>query len=414
MFSNYRVCGRVALAWALAAMAPMGAAWAQTAAKQMTLAEALEQARAQSPIAGIASAEVEAARARQKQAGAGINPEASYTVENFSGDNAFRGRDNAESTIGLSQQLELGGKREARQETAGKAADATVIRARIARAELDQGVRQRFAELAAAEERLEIARAAVERATKLTSLAQTLVDAGREPPLRVLRAQALQATVQAQLNIATADAAAAQRALAALLGGMQETIDAVGPWEFRREGEGLATAPNDTLDYRLAVADHETAEAALRLEKANSWIDVTVSAGFRQFEATGEKAWIAGVSVPIPIQNMNGGAIAAARAEDRAAELELTIALVDAVRRLNDARSAFEAADARATALETEATRQASEALNLAQVGYEAGRFQLIDVLDAEEAFASIRDAAIEAKLARARAQAALLRANAQ
>jgi cobalt-zinc-cadmium efflux system outer membrane protein len=414
MLSNYRVCGRMALVWALAAMAPIGAAWAQPAAKQMTLAEALDMARANSPIVGIASAELEAARARQKQAGAGINPEASYTVENFSGDSAFRGMNNAESTIGLSQQFELGGKRDARREAAGKEADATAIRARIARADLDQGVRERFAELAAAEERLDIARAAVERANKLTSVAQALVDAGREPPLRLLRAQALQATAQAQLNIASADAAASQRALAAILGGMPETIDAIGPWEFRRENEGRAAAPNDTLDYRLAVADHDTAEAALRLEKANSWVDVTVSAGLRRFEATGEQAWIAGVSVPIPIQNMNGGAIAAARAEDRAAELELTIALTDAVRRLNDARSAFEAADARATALETEATRQATEALNLAQVGYEAGRFQLIDVLDAEEAFASIRDAAIEAKLARARAQAALLRANAQ
>ncbi len=414
MSSNFRVCGRVALMAALAAMAPIRAAWAQPAVKQMTLAEALDHARASSPIVGIASAELEAARARQKQAGAGINPEASYTVENFSGDSAFRGRSNAESTIGLSQQFELGGKWDARRNAAGKEADATAIQARIARADLDHGVRDRFAELGAAEERLEIARAAVERATKLTSLAQTLVDAGREPPLRVLRAQALQATVQAQLNIASADVAAAQRAFAALLGGMPETIDAVGPWEFRREGEGTATAPNDTLDYRLAVANHDTAEAVLSLEKANSWVDVTVSAGLRKFEATGEQAWIAGVSVPIPIQNMNGGAIAAARAEDRAAELKLTVALTDAVRRLNDARSAFEAADARATALATEATRQATEALNLAQVGYEAGRFQLIDVLDAEEAFASIRDAAIEAKLARARAQAALLRANAQ
>lgn len=414
MFSNIRVCGRIALAWALAAAAPVAGAWAQTEARQVTLAEALDRARAQSPIVEIASAQVEAARARQRQAGTGINPEASYTVENFSGGAGFRGMNNAESTIGISQQVELGGKREARQDTAGKIADATVVRSHIARAELDLAVRERFADLAAAGERLALANAALERANRLASVAKSLVDAGREPPLRLLRAQALVAEAQAQLNISTAELSAAQRALAALWGGVADAVSAVGPWEFQRTEDRLNTAPNDTLDYRLATADHDAAEAALRLEKANSWIDVTVSAGYRRFEATGENAWVAGINVPIPIQNMNGGAIAAARADDRAAELQLNIALTDAVRKLNDARAAFEAADARAIALETQATRQAEEALNLAQVGYEAGRFQFIDVLDAEEAFASIREAAIEARLARARAAAALLRANAQ
>jgi len=413
MQSTTRVCGRVALSWALAAMVPMGAAWAQAAPTPLTLAEALDRARTTSPVVEIADAQVEAARGRQTQAGAGINPEASYTVENFSGSGVLRGMDNAESTIGLSQQLELGGKREARSETAGKQADAVAVRGRIARADLDLTVRERFAELSAAEERLDLARAALERARKLSDLAQTLVDAGREPPLRVLRAQALAAQAEAQFSIASAELAAAQRGLAVLWGGAESAIDAVGPWEFQQPDERLNTSPTDTLDYRLAGAEHDAAEAALRLEKANAWVDVTVSGGLRRFESTGEQAWIAGISIPIPIQNMNGGAIAAARADDRAAELQLNIELAETVRRINDARSAFEAADARAAALENQAVRQAEEALSLAQIGYEAGRFQLIDVLDAEDAFASIRNASIDARLARAHAAAALIRANA-
>lgn len=413
MHSMTRACGRVALAWALTAIAPLGSAWAQAAPKPMTLAEALDLARTSSPVVEIANAQVEAARGRQQQAGAGINPEASYTVENFSGNGVMSGMDNAESTIGLSQRIELGGKREARSATAGKQADVVAVRARISRADLDFAVRERFANLSAAEERLDLARAAVERARRLSSLAQTLVDAGREPPLRLLRAQALAAETEAQLNIASAELGAAQRALVVLWGGGAAAVDAMGPWEFQQPDERVNSSPTETLDYRVAVAEHDTAEASLRLEKSNAWVDVTVSGGFRRFEATGEQAWIAGISIPIAIQNMNGGAIAAARADDRAAELELNIALAEAVRRINDARSAFEAADARAAALENQAVRQAEEALNLAQVGYEAGRFQLIDVLDAEQAFASIRDASIEARLARAKAAAALIRANA-
>lgn len=413
MSSIHSVFGRAALAWALAGLVPVGVAFGQEAARQITLAEALDLARNGSPSVGIANAQLDAARGRQKQAGAGLNPELSYDVENFSGSGALRGMDSSESTIGISQQFELGGKQQARGEAAGKQADAVAVRGAIARADLDLAVRVRFADLAAAEERLELARSAVDRARRLTSLAQSLVDAGREPPLRVLRAQALLAETSAQLNIATAEHAASQRALSALWGGERELFDAVGPWELQQPGDDLNTAPNDTLDYRLAEAEHDAAEAALRLEKANAWVDVTVSAGYRRFEATDENAFVAGVSIPIPIQNMNDGAIAAARADDRAAELRLRVALTDAVRALYDARAAYEAADARVSALETEASRQAEEALNLAQIGYEAGRFQLIDVLDAQDAFASIRNAAVEARLARAKAAAALIRTNA-
>lgn len=413
MFSMNRVCGRVALACALATVAPIAVAWAQPTSKPMTLAQALDTAREGSPLLGAANATVEAARARETQAGAGINPELSFNIENFSGNGLLSGMDSSESTIGISQQLELGGKREARSDTAGRQADVSVILSLIARADLDRAVRERFADLAAAEERLELASLALERAIKLSGVAKSLVDAGREPPLRLLRAQAQEAEAQAQLSIATVNLAVAQNALSSLWGGQAPGLEAVGPWEFQRSEDRVNSAPDETLDYRLSKAEHDVAEAALRLEKANAWIDVTVSAGMRRFEATGDQAWVAGVNIPIPIQNTNAGGIAAARAEDRAAEFRVSVALIDAVRMLNDARAAFEAADARVQALENTAVLQAEEALNLAQIGYEAGRFQLIDVLDAEEAFSSIRNALIDAKLARARAAAALVRSNA-
>lgn len=413
MFSMNRVCGRVALACALTTFAPIAGAWAQPASKPMTLAQALDTAREGSPLLGAANASVEAARARQTQAGAGINPELSFDVENFAGNGLLSGMDSSESTLGISQQLELGGKREARTDTAGRQADVSVIRALITRADLDRTVRERFADLAAAGERLELASLALERAKKLSGVAKSLVDAGREPPLRLLRAQAQETQALAQLNIASVDLAVAQHALSSLWGGRPVGVEAVGPWEFQRSEDRLNSAPNETLDYRLSKAEHDVAEASLRLEKANAWVDVTVSASMRRFEATGDRAWVAGIRIPIPIQNTNAGGIAAARAEDRAAEFRVSVALIEAVRMLNDARAAFEAADARVRALESTAVLQAEEALNLAQIGYEAGRFQLIDVLDAEEAFSSIRNALIDAKLARAKAGAALVRANA-
>jgi cobalt-zinc-cadmium efflux system outer membrane protein len=57
---------------------------------------------------------------------------------------------------------------------------------------------------------------------------------------------------------------------------------------------------------------------------------------------------------------------------------------------------------------------QAAEAVRLARIGYGAGKFSLIELLDAQAALTTTKTALIEARLDRARALAALIRANAR
>ncbi|HZG32702.1 MAG TPA: TolC family protein, partial [Sphingopyxis sp.] len=57
---------------------------------------------------------------------------------------------------------------------------------------------------------------------------------------------------------------------------------------------------------------------------------------------------------------------------------------------------------------------QAEEAARLAEVGYRAGKFSLVELIDAREALTAARRNIIEARLDRALALAALARAAAQ
>ena len=52
--------------------------------------------------------------------------------------------------------------------------------------------------------------------------------------------------------------------------------------------------------------------------------------------------------------------------------------------------------------------------MRLARIGYGAGKFSLIELLDAQAALTTAKLALIEARLDRARALAALIRANAR
>ena len=76
--------------------------------------------------------------------------------------------------------------------------------------------------------------------------------------------------------------------------------------------------------------------------------------------------------------------------------------------------AALAGADARLAALAGSGVVQAEEALRLARVGYGAGKFSLIELIDAQSAFNTARLALIEARADRARALADLARTNAQ
>ena len=409
MFSRH---ARPAVIGAVLALAGLGAPL-RVLAEPLTLADALARAQAQSPLVTAAQAQVAAAQGRARQAGLPPNPEAGLQSENLAGSGQYGDFASAETTLSVSQRLELGGKRRARLAAAAADVDAARIGFSIARADLGQVVAVRYAEALASDDRLILARETAERAGGLSKVAGTLVEAGREPPLRALRAEAASREADAAVIAAQAQAAAAHRALVTLWGGTDETVDLVVT-SAAAPVAGAMVDPGNTLDVRLARAERRTAEAVIDRERAAGRPDVTVQAGVRRFEQTGDSALIVGVSAPIPVFNRNQGAVAAARADATAAEAKERLVLAGSVRALRDAQASLVAANARLEALEGKIVPQAQTAVDLARRGFEAGKFSLLDVLDAQTALTTARNDLIAARLERAKALAALERAAAQ
>lgn len=375
-----------------------------------TLAEALRQAEASSPQIAAAEADVRAAEGRARQAGLGPNPGISLEVENALGSGPYSGMDNAETTLAIEQSLELGGKRRARVAAARAEVEAARARLAITRAEIAFEVRSAFAEVLAARKRLALAEQAVERATELARIASKLVEEGREPPLRAYRALTAASEAAVARDTARVQVATSIRALTLLTGEPEGTFEIVEP----AVGESPSYAqldPSSTLDVQLAELELAAARARVDVERTGRIPDVTVEGGVRQFRESGDTAFVAGVSVPLPIRNRNQGSIAAAEAEATAAQYRRNLALAQANRRIADARAALAAADARLATLRKLSLPDAEEAVRLARIGYREGEFSLLEVLDAEQALATARDSLIEAELARAKALAALERA---
>lgn len=125
--------------------------------------------------------------------------------------------------------------------------------------------------------------------------------------------------------------------------------------------------------------------------------DVTVSAGVRQFEETGDNAILVGISVPIPLFDRNRDAARAAglRAD---AERVSAVAIESGLRSQQQAAAArVRSAQARLALLEQEALPAARSAYDASVQGYALGRFDLTSTLDTRkgliEAGVSVIDA---------------------
>lgn len=377
----------------------------------LTLEQAIAEAEANSPAIAATKAEVEVARGKARQAGLRVNPELSVEVENFAGTGAYSGLNGVETTVSVTQQLDLGGKRSARKSTARAELDAAEIRLSIARADTRQAVTIQFAQVRAAEARLELARGALARAVELERVAVELVNAGREPPLAASRAKAVRARADASLRAAEAEAESARNSLGALLG-RSGPAGAIGPAVIPTKQEEYF--PEKTLDVKLAEAEVAVAEAGLTEQRVARRLDPSVGIGVRRVEETGDQALVASVSFPLPIFDRNQGNVYSGSAAVDAARARVDIADTTARARIRNAVATLEAARARVKALKDVALPQAEDAARLADLSYRAGKSSLTELLDAQETLADVQSDLIDAELALAETEAVLARAAAQ
>ena len=382
---------------------------AAQAQETLTLEEALERAGIEAPVLAETQANIGVAQGEAVQAGLAPNPEIGVDVENIGGSGAFRGLRSTEATLAISQRLELGGKRDARRSAAQARIEVAELTAAVAKAELALAVRERFVEAVAAQAKIELAANVVERSRELARISQALVDAGREPPLRALRANAAVGENEAELAADLADGLAARLALVALWGANDQ------PSEVSAIFPGIVPPKTTTenfqaLDLRLAAAERDAAEAAVRREESYAAPDLTVSAGVRRFEATNDQAFVVGASIAIPFRDRNQGNISAAEAGVTAATAREARARAQFAQRVSTTQAQYSSAKMRVETISESSLPQAEEALRLARIGYRYGRFTLIDVLDAAAARDTSQRSLIEAQTALDLAAAQLVR----
>lgn len=406
MPASFRRRPRFAVSCALAALMTVlaGPARADPAPSFAELLSRLHQA----PATLEADALSQAAEARVRQARARPNPTIGLDAENAFGTGPFSGFDNAETTLSVSQDLELFGRRTARINAARAEAGTAVLQRDLAVVDAAGRLALVYAEAEAAERRAALAEEALTLTVADARAALALVEEGREPLLRGIQGESEAAAARANRDEAVAerDAAFARLTAVAMLPVPVTTIDA----SLLDQAPAAALVSSDvSLAVRVAEAQRIAAEQRIAVERVRARPDISASVGVRRYEAEDATALTFGVSMPLPLFDRNRGNIDAAQAEFRAAEARVTGARQEAqadraaaLARLGASLSRVGAADG--------GVASAEEAYRLSRIGFEAGRISQLEMRVARAALVSARTTAVDARLARVRAEIDLAR----
>ena len=357
----------------------------------ITLRHALALALMKNPELAVFSWEARAREAQALQARLLPNPELDVEVENFGGTGFFEGLDEAETTVQLGQLVELGGKRSKRKRAAALDLDLAGWDYEIGRIQVFTETSKAFVDVLVAQRRTELNEEFVRLAEQVLDVVAERVRAGKVSPIDEVKARVALSARLIEKGRAEDELAAARKVLTAAWGGTAPTFNAAqGDLEHSPEipsFEALSERVADSPEMARWLVEIERRRASLEMERAGRFPDVTLSGGVRYLKPTDDWAFVAGLSVPIPVFNRNQGAtleaqyrLAKAEEQRRALHVRVRTVLASIYQRLSSARN-------EATSLKNDVLPGARSAFEATGEGFRQGKFGYLDVLDAQRTF---------------------------
>lgn len=353
------------------------------AADRLSLTDAFQRAVAADPSLPAAGARVDAALAGERQSGASPNPSLGLEVENFAGSGALSGFDEAETTLSYEQQIELGGKRDARVGLARREREVAEARVTVARLNLLEQVQIAYGEALAAEAEVKLAEERLEVARFLAREVARRIASARDPEFAGERAKSQVASAELGLEQARLNASAALQRLGSYwAGGGGYRLDT----RIFEATEVPAADVAASADLSVLEAERAASAARVSVERSKSVADPTVSLGVRHFGRNDDVAVVVGGSIPLTIFDDNRGNVDRAAAEQRAADLDLASYRVGRDREILRLRSELAIAAAEVRQIDAKIIPAAERAAKLVLDGFSRGAFTYLDVTEAQRA----------------------------
>ena len=371
----------------------------QEATRRVGLDEALSLFAANNLELRLAHSRRAEAAGLARQANAFPNPTATVTHEPLSRD----GQDYSETYVNLSQRFELPGARSARSAAADRVLRAAEARLRADSARLAFDVKRAFVQAVVAEDRLHVTERVAEVFREGARRAVVREAEGDISLFDLRRLVVERIRYENLLAESRLDVSRARRALALLIVPEAESTE-VAP------GEALGDFPpepalDDLLEGTVAQrqeivaarAEVDAALAGVRLARAERIPDITAVGGSKR-QSDGFRGVYLGLSVPLSLFDRGAGTVEASSAQLRSAEERLALTSRQVQNDLRSAVESYRSLLGRSQLLGGGLLDEDPDLLQIAEVAYEAGEMELVQLLDAADALWDARTAEVRLK----------------
>jgi len=260
----------------------------------ITLRQALALTLMHNPELKAFSWDVRVSEARQLQGSLWPNPELEVEVEEVGGSGQRSGFDAAETTIQLSQLIELGDKRSKRTKLASMEKELAGWDYEARRLDVFTEVSKAFIEVLAAQQRLKLNEELLQLSEELVDTVGKRVDAGKDSPLEKTKAIVALSNIKIQHQQAVQHLEFTRKQLASTWTGKDPKfesvagrLDSLSPLPSIDKFTDLITQNPDIARWSLEI---DKDKAALELEKAKAISDITLIGGLQRFNETDDPA----------------------------------------------------------------------------------------------------------------------------
>ncbi|ODT86101.1 MAG: transporter [Nitrosomonadales bacterium SCN 54-20] len=363
--------------------------------KELTLRDAAFLALHRNPDLAAFAKEISALKGITLQAGLLPNPDLTLFAENAGNLQKVNPNrvgvkevEQQDTSLRISQLIELGGKRAARVKAATLNEELANQTYEARRVDLIAQVANLFTDVLAAQEQLRFAEESQQLAQKVVDTVSRRVQTGKVPPIEETKVEVAFSATEIALTQAQRDLASARKRLALLWASYSPKFEKVlGNLESE-----VALPPFEVLVERVlaspvalrAIKNMEQRKAVLELEKTRRIPNLTVAAGVLNHSQTGGTTAIVGITVPLQLFDRNQGNLLDAHQrvdkatdEQMATELRLRAELIQAYEALSAAQNEIRI-------LRDKTLPKARSAFEVTQKGYELGKFGFLEVLDAQ------------------------------
>ncbi len=383
------------------ALVVIGSVSLSHSAEPLTLAAAVDRTLRSNP--DLAALPVRQREQNARIELAGLRPPLAFDaqIENMLGSGGYRDLDGAETSLSLSQVIELGDQRRKRLAAARGTMDALELAQTVAQLDAVAETTRRYIELASEEQQRILAIEWLAASQRKTNDVERRVKAARDPEVELVRARIDLSRAELGVRVAADRVRIAQRKLAAMWGAMEP--------DFERIEANLFDLPNieslqqrtekiaSSADFLLFATEIRQREAEVELAKAEARASITVSAGIRRLEATGDQALIAGFSMPLSSARYARPRIAEAQARRDGLELERTAALIKARASLFEVAARLKHAVEEAQTLRDDLIPRMETAVKATEYAWQRGRYGYIELSEAQREQLGLRLALITA-----------------